>query len=88
MRISQEKRDKIAEQILACLYQQFPKQLFTAEIARGIARDEEFTKQLLKQLWDKNLLIPIKKNPKGILFTRRIKWRLSNKAYDAYKLHQ
>ena len=88
MRISQEKKDKIAEQILATLYKNFPKQLFTAEIAREIARDEEFTKILLKQLWNKNFIIPIKKNPKGIPFTRRIKWRLSNKAYEAYRLHQ
>ena len=88
MKISQQKKDKIAEQILATLYNNFPKQLFTAEIAREIARDEEFTKVLLKQLWNKNLVTPIKKNPKGIPFTRRIKWRLSNKAYGAYKLHQ
>jgi len=88
MRISQEKRDKIAEQILAVLYQQFPKTLFTAEIARSVARDEEFTKQLLKELWDKDLVSPIKKNPKGIPFTRRIKWKISNQAYNAYKTHQ
>jgi len=88
MRISKEKRDKISEQILACLYHNFPKQMFTSEISREIARDEEFTKQLLKELWQKNLIVPIKKNSKGIAFSRRIKWRLSNKAYDAYKLHQ
>jgi hypothetical protein len=88
MRISQEKRDKIAEQILAYLYNTSPKTLFTAEIARAIARDEEFTKTLLKELWNKALIVPIKKNAKGIPFTRRIKWRLSNKAYGAYKMHQ
>jgi len=88
MRISKEKRDKISEQILACLYSNFPKALFTAEVARELARDEEFTKVLLKELWNKNLVVPIKKNQKGVLFTRRIKWRLSNKAYGAYKLHQ
>ena len=88
MRLSKQKRDKISEQILACLYHSFPKQLFTAEIAREIARDEEFTKTLLKELWDKNLVVPIKKNSHGFLFSRRIKWRLSNKAYDAYKEHQ
>jgi len=88
MRISQEKRDKISEQILATLYHHFPKQMFTAEVAREIARDEEFTKTLLKELWEKQFVVPIKKNPKGILFSRRIKWRLSNKAYDAYKNHQ
>jgi len=88
MQISQEKREKISEQILALLYQRFPMQLFTAEIAREIARDEEFTKKLLHELWERELVVPIKKNPKGILFSRRIKWRLSNKAYSAYKKHQ
>ena len=88
MRISKQKRDKISEQILATLYHNFPKQLFTAEIARETARDEEFTRTLLEELHSKNLVVPIKKNPKGILFSRRIKWRLSNKAYEAYKNHQ
>ena len=88
MRLSKEKRDKISEQILACLYHNFPKQLFTASISKEIARDEEFIKQLLKELWNKGLVIPIRKNPHGLLFSRRIKWRLSNKAYDAYKEHQ
>ena len=88
MKLSKEKRDKISEQILACLYHNFPKQMFTSEISREIARDEEYTKQLLKELWQNNLVVPIKKNSKGIAFTRRIKWRLSNQAYSAYKLHQ
>lgn len=88
MKISKEKKDKIAEQILATLYNNFPKQLFTAEISREIARDKEFTKTILKELWNKNLVVPIRKNPKGLLFSRRIKWRLSNKAYGAYKMHQ
>lgn len=88
MRISKEKRDKISEQILACLYRSFPKQLFTSEIAREIARDEEFTKSLLKEIWNKNLVTPIRKNSHGIAFSRRIKWRLSNQAYEAYKKHQ
>lgn len=85
MKLSQEKRDKIAEQILSVLYHSFPKQLFTLKIANEIARDKEFTKEILQELWNKNLVVPIKKNPKGALFSRRIKWRLSNKAYDAYK---
>lgn len=36
MKISQQKREKIFEQILAVLYNNFPKQMFTAEIAREI----------------------------------------------------
>ncbi len=34
MRLSQQKRDKIAEQILSFLYHEFPKARFTAEIAK------------------------------------------------------
>ena len=47
MRLSKDKRDKIAEQVLSFLYHSFPKQLFTAEIAKEIARDEEFIKKIL-----------------------------------------
>ena len=88
MKLSQEKKEKIAEQILFHLYNIFPKANFTAEIAREIARDEEFVKSLLFNLKDKGLVTPIKKNPKGIPYSRRIRWRLSNRALEAYKQHQ
>jgi len=84
MRLSKEKRDKISEQILAHLYHSFPNQLFTAEIAKELARDEEFIKKLLFELKDKNLIMPIKKNAKGIDFIRRIKWQLTIDTYTAY----
>jgi predicted transcriptional regulator with HTH domain len=87
MRLSQGKRDKIAEQVLSFLYHTSPKPKFTAEIAREIARDEEFIKVLMFNLKEKGLVIAIKKNPKGIFYSRRIRWRLSNKAYEAYKQH-
>tara|TARA_Y100000310_G_C20089889_1_gene537745 strand:- start:137 stop:409 length:273 start_codon:yes stop_codon:yes gene_type:complete len=84
MRISQTKKDKIAEQILSFLYHTFPNQPFTAQIAREIARDEEFTKTMLFDLKEKQLVNSIRKNAKGESFSRRIKWRLSNKVYDVY----
>jgi predicted transcriptional regulator with HTH domain len=84
MRLSKEKRDKIAEQILSLLFHSFPKQLFTAEISREIARDEEFIKTLLYELKEKNLLIAIKKNETGKDFIRRIRWQLTSPAYQAY----
>lgn len=86
MRLSKEKKEKIAEQILSLLYHSFPKQLFTAEIASEIARDEEFIKNILFELKDKNLLAEIKKNENGKIFIRRIRWQLSPKAYQAYDL--
>jgi len=88
MRISQEKKDKIIEQILSYLYHVFPKEPFTAEIAKEIARDEEFIKRILIELKEKSLVITIKKNKKGEPFSRRSKWRLTNKVYDVYHAKQ
>jgi len=85
MRISQEKKDKISEQILAHLFHNFPKSFFTAHIAKEIARDEEFVKKLLDELNLNDLVTKVKKNNLGEDFLRRTKWRLSNKAHQAYK---
>ena len=88
MKISKEKKEKISEQILALLFQESPKLLFTSQIAKETARDEEFTKRLLIELKKKNLVIEVKKSPKGILYSRRSRWSLSDNAYNAYKSHQ
>ena len=88
MKISQQKQDKIAEQILNLLYNSFPKSLFTSQIAQETARDEEFTLKLLKDLEAKKLVISINKNSAGKDFIRRKKWRISSQAYEAYKQHQ
>ncbi len=85
MQLSKQKRDKIAEQILSHLYHSYPKMFFTSQVAQEIARDEEFIKSLLLELKAKDLIISIKKNPDGLPYSRRIRWRLSNQAYDAYK---
>lgn len=88
MKLSQDKKNKITEQILLFLYNSFPNLPFTAEIAREIARDEEFIKKILFELKEKGLVTSISKNNKGEVFTRRIKWRLSSKVYDIYKSKQ
>jgi len=88
MKLSQIKKDKISEQILSFLYHSFPSEPFTAEIAREIIRDEEFVKRILLDLKAKNLVVSISKNNKGEPFSRRLKWRLSNKVYDVYKSRQ
>jgi len=86
MKICQQKKDKISEQILALLYSNSPKNFFTSHIAREIARDEEFTKKLLLELKDKKMVVEVNKNPLGRQYIRRARWRLSNQAYKAYKL--
>ncbi|PIU75945.1 hypothetical protein COS75_01360 [Candidatus Pacearchaeota archaeon CG06_land_8_20_14_3_00_35_12] len=85
MKISKQKEDKISEQILLFLFSQSPKAIFTAHIARELARDEEFIKKLLLELEKKELAVQIKKNNEGVDYSRRMRWRLSTKAYDAYK---
>jgi hypothetical protein len=37
------------------------------------------------ELQKKNLVAAVRKNPEGIDYERRIKWRLSNNTYSAYK---
>lgn len=87
-KISEQKIEKISEQILSYLFQIFPKQIFTSDIAKEIARDEEFTKELLKKLEKKELVIKISKNSQGFQYLRRLRWRISNKAYNIYKKYQ
>lgn len=86
--ISEQKKEKISEQILSHLYSIFPKQIFTSEIAKELARDEEFIKKLLTNLEKKELIKKINKNPQGLIYSKRIRWRISNKAYEIYKKHQ
>lgn len=88
MRISKEKKEKISEQILAFLYSINPKSVFTSNIAQELARDEEFIKSLLLELKKKSLVAEIKKNPEGIDYKRRQRWKLSEKAFEAYKKSQ
>lgn len=88
MKISLEKKDKICEQIINLLYSISPKPVFTSEIAREIARDEEFTKNLIIDLKKKDLVQEIRKNPKGLAYRKRQRWILSPKAYSYYKNKQ
>ncbi len=88
MKISDKKKEKISEQIIAFLYTQSPKPFFTVEIAKEMARDEEFIKKLRTGLKSKNLVAEIKKNPKGKEYPKRSRWKISDAAYTAYSLHQ
>jgi predicted transcriptional regulator with HTH domain len=83
--ISLQKKEKISEQILSHLFSVFPNQIFTSDIAKEIARDEEFTKILLEDLEKKELVVRIDKNPQGLKYSRRTRWRLSNKSHQTYK---
>lgn len=84
-RLSQSKKDKIAEQLLHHLFTRSPEALFTVHIAKEIARDEEFTLSLLKDLAKKKLIIEVAKNPQGADYKARRRWRLANEVYEIYK---
>jgi hypothetical protein len=86
--ISQQKKDKISEQILHYLFTISPQSAYTNAVAKEMARDEEFIKLMLIELESKKLIIQINKNSKGLNYQRRQRWRLSNEAYDVYKRHQ
>jgi len=84
MRLSKDKIDRIKEAILLVLYKNSPKPLFTSDISLEIIRDEEFTKRVLKELETQKFIVSIDKNPAGIPYSRRLRWRLSTKTYEAY----
>jgi len=88
MKISQQKRNKISEQILAHLYTISPKATFIPSISSEIARDEEFVKDLLIELKKKKLVIEVNMNPKGIKYTKRKRWKLTDQAYLIYRNNQ
>ena len=83
--ISRIKKDKISEHILSLLFDKFPEPMFTSEVAQEIARDEEFTRTILEELKDKQLATPIQRNPQGVQYKRRIRWRLSTQAHSSLK---
>lgn len=88
MRISEKKREKISEQVLATIYSYSPKTMFTSQIAQEVARDEEFIKKILFSLKQKKLVSEVTKNQKGKTYIRRLRWKLTDSAYLAYKKHQ
>jgi len=82
--ISDEKVEKISEQILFYLYEVFPRLVFTVDVARELARDEEFVKKLLLGLEKKGLVVRVGKNSNGVSYLKRMRWRISNRAHEVY----
>lgn len=86
--VSQQKKDKIGEQILHYLFSISPEAKFTADIAKELARDEEFIKILLNDLKKKQFVVEISKNSLGNSYTKRRRWRLSDAVYNIYQKQQ
>ena len=87
-KISEQKKQKISEQILHYLFSISPEAAHTNKIAEEIARDEEFIKALLEGLKSKSLVLEVNKNPDGKEYQKRQRWRLSDTVYKVYSTHQ
>ena len=83
--ISDKKVKKIKEDVLSTLFDSPLNPLFTSQIAENIARDEEFTLRLLKELHKDKMIDKIDKNTVGKQFLKRRKWILKTEVYSAYK---
>lgn len=84
-KLSNEKTQKIKEEILSILYHNTLKAMFTNSIAQELIRDEEFTKKLLLELKKEGLIDEIKRSKEGYEYCKWRRWKLSSKALEAYK---
>jgi len=80
-KISEFKKNKIKEDILMMLYDNFPKMMWTFEIAEEMIRDDEFCLRLLEDLKDKKLVI-LTEESKGGKIKRR--WGMHKNVYEEY----
>ena len=81
-KISDEKKEKIKEEILRVLYEIYPEFKYTYQISDLVLRDDEFTLNLLKELKELNLVTCIEESKGGNI---KRKWELNNLAYEKYK---
>jgi len=81
-RISDVKKNKIKEEILRILYDNFPKMMWTFEVAEEIIRDDEFCLKLLHDLKNKKL-VNLTEEGKGGKVKRR--WGMHKGVYEEYK---
>ena len=84
-RLSEDKKAKIRADILAELYENIVG-LNCAEIAKRIARDEEFIMKLLEELHASKVVQKVKTSPKtGSKLNKKILWVMDKEYYGKYK---
>ena len=81
-RISLASKEKIKEQILRLLYDSHPEMLWTYQIGGELIRDDEFILKLLKELYERKLVIYLRES-KGNKIKRR--WGMDKGIYNKYK---
>ncbi len=81
-KISDNKIEKIKEEVLRVLYENYPEFKYTYQISDNLLRNDEFILRLLIDLKKLNLVMNIEES-KGNKIKK--KWSLTNIAYDKYK---
>ena len=80
--ISQIKKEKIKEEILRVIYENYPGFLYTYQIAENLIRDDEFVLSLLNELKNKELVTCLNETT-GRNIKR--KWGFTKEVYEKYK---
>ena len=75
VRLSDWTKDRLKEDILAVLYEYYPKAIATSRIAYEIRRDKEFVKRLLLDMQKAGFVDVFRKGKSGE-FRRCYKWKL------------
>ncbi len=81
-RISDEKKDRIKEEIVRVFFEQYPRRWWTYDISDEMIRDDEFILKLLKELENKGLVVNTKESKGGKI---KRKWGLSKLQYEKFK---
>lgn len=81
-KISQEKIEKLKEEVLRVLYENYPEFKYTYQVSDSLLRDDGFILGLLKDLEKMRLIAQIEES-KGKNIKR--KWGLTKLAYEKYK---
>ena len=81
-KVSEEKREKLKEEVLRIIYEGYPSFLYTYQIAEHLIRDDEFILKLLKDLKEKNLLICLEESSGNNI---KRKWGLKEEIYEKYR---
>lgn len=75
----------LKDDIISILYENQLKPLLTKEIALELRRDKEFTRDLLKELKQQNILTEIKKNNKGKVYIKRSRWIINQEVLKKFQ---
>ena len=81
-KISQEKIERLKEEVLRVLYESYPEFKYTYQVSDSLLRDDEFILDLLKDLERLKLITQIEES-KGKNVKR--KWGLTKLTYEKYK---